>query len=138
VNEKLPPLTTWVGSCAPEALTSWAPGNPFIGHAVVEEFRRLKVTSKVPAAPDVPATLASRTRAAHAAPGGIVELVDDELVEVADPPVVVVPVVGVELGFDVHAASPTAPSAAARTAPRRAGGDFSHRCHRCLREGLRS
>jgi hypothetical protein len=86
----------------------------------------------------VPATLASRTRAAQAAPGGIVELVDDELVELPEPPDVVLPVVVVELACDVHAANPTAPSAAARTAPRRDDVDFLHRCHRCASEALRS
>ena len=112
-----------------------------MGQAVVEEFRSAKVTSNVPAAPDVPATLTSRTRAAHASPAGMVELDDDELVELAEPPEVVVPVVDVVLGFDVHADNPTAPSAAARTAPRRDHcdrADCPHRCHRCRGEALRS
>jgi hypothetical protein len=109
-----------------------------MGQAVVDEFRRAKVTSKVPAAPDVPATLASRTRAAHAAPGGMVELMDDELVELPEPGEAVLAVVVVELACDVHAANPTVPSAAARTAPRRDDADVLHRCHRCRSEALRS
>jgi hypothetical protein len=111
-----------------------------MGQAVVEEFRSAKVTSNVPAAPDVPATLASRTRAAHACPAGIVELVDDELVEVPEPPEVV-PVVDVVLGCDVHADSPTAPTTTAKTAPRRGHcdrADCPHRCRRCRGEALRS
>ena len=100
-----------------------------MGQAVAEVLRRAKVTSNVPAAPDVPVTVASRTRAAHADPAGIVEL-DDELDEVPLPEVPVVatpPVVGVVLACDVQADNATAPDRAAKNAPRRDRRDLSHR-----------
>src|ERR1700681_4938089 len=98
-----------------------------MGQELVEVLRRAKVTSKVPAAPDVPTRVASRTRAAHADPGGIVEL-EDELVELPLPevPVVVPPVVGVVLACDVHADNPTAPATTTNNAPRCDRRELSH------------
>jgi hypothetical protein len=95
-----------------------------MGQGLVDVFRRAKVTSNVPAAPDVPTRVASRTRAAHADQGGIVEL-EDELVELALPEVSVVvpPVVGGVLACDVHADIPTAPATTTKNAPRRDGRD---------------
>jgi hypothetical protein len=119
-------------------------------HVLVAVFRRAKVTSDVPAAPEVPATRASRTRAVHPDPAGVVELVDEALVELPEPPDVpgeeVVVVVGA-LECDVHADKPTVAITAAIPAPRygrrdeskgRDGRDRADRSHRCSARILRS
>ena len=78
------------------------------------------MTSKVPAAPWDPATVATRSLAEHVSPAGtLVEEVED----VDEGPVVGPPaVVGAELDGDEHAESPTALDTATTTTPHRRQG----------------
>ena len=98
-----------------------------------------KVSSKVPAAPSDPTTLAVRSRAAQAAPAGT----DDVVVEDVDVlrGDAVVAVVAVPALGDEHAPRPTTANAAAATMAgwvRRVGPAAIHRRDRCGVDVVRS
>jgi hypothetical protein len=110
-----------------------------MGHDSVEVLCSETVSSKVPAAPSDPTTLAVRSRAAQAAPAGTdVVVVEDVDVFRGDA---VVAVVAVPALGDEHAARPTTANAAAATVTgrvRRVGPAAIHRRDRCGVEVVRS